>query len=118
MLLCSLLQPVDMRGTSAERRRDMSMFRREGLGSPVPERLRAPREPTTLELRERFSALFAHLGREEEMLKTLMSQNDMDERQLQDLRHSSNASNPSKYAEILRASVLQRFFRIKHNITK
>jgi len=65
----------------------MSMFRRESFASPRTERVRALREPTTLELRERFSALFAHLGKEEETLKSLMSQNEHAERQLQDLRH-------------------------------
>ena len=80
-----------MRGTSPERRSgDMSMVRRESFASPGTERLRALREPSTLELRERFSALFAHLGKEEETLKSLMSQNEHAERQLQDLRHSSN----------------------------
>lgn len=65
------------------------MFRRESFASPRTERVRALREPTTLELRERFSALFAHLGKEEETLKSLMSQNEHAERQLQDLRQSS-----------------------------
>eukprot|EP00435_Cladocopium_sp_Y103_P065081 s369_g26.t3 len=78
-----------MRGSPERRFADMSMFRREGFASPRAERLRALREPTTLELRERFSALFAHLGNEEETLKNLMSQNEHAERQLQDLRHSS-----------------------------
>lgn len=63
------------------------MFRRESFASPRTERVRALREPTTLELCERFSALFAHLGKEEETLKSLMSQNEHAERQLQDLRH-------------------------------
>jgi len=41
-----------------------------------------------MEMRERFSALFEHLAKEEETLKNVMSQNEIVERQLRDLRHS------------------------------
>lgn len=71
-----------MRGTSAERRAGLS----PGLERP---RVSA-REPTTMEMRERFSALFEHLAKEEETLKNVMSQNEIVERQLHDLRHSCN----------------------------
>ena len=74
-----------VRGTSAERRA-------LSPGLEVRPRLvsRHAREPTTMEMRERFSALFEHLAKEEETLKNVMSQNDIVERQLHDLRHSCN----------------------------
>ena len=71
-----------MRGTSAERRAFSP-----GLERP---RVSRAREPTTMEMRERFSALFEHLAKEEETLKNVMSQNEIVERQLHDLRHSCN----------------------------
>ena len=71
-----------VRGTSAERRALSPGFERP--------RVSRAREPTTMEMRERFSALFEHLAKEEETLKNVMSQNEIVERQLHDLRHSCN----------------------------
>ena len=96
---------VAMRGSPERRFGDMSMFRRESFASPRTERVRALREPTTLELRERFSALFAHLGKEEETLKSLMSQNEHAERQLQDLRHCNWPKNWPLSVEHMHTSV-------------
>ena len=70
-----------VRGTSAERR---------AFSPGERPRVSRAREPTTMEMRERFSALFEHLAKEEETLKNVMSQNEIVERQLHDLRHSCN----------------------------
>lgn len=44
--------------------------------------------PVAPDLRERFSALFANLAREEDALKNVLSQNELMEKQLQAVRRS------------------------------